>query len=97
MTHLSESYLESLGFSASWTKEHGYRTQYTKWDKDITRAIILVVTNDLIKDIVDEKKECTVDVWFWGQSPQGDYREIDSHMTISTTEELDTILSYLRD
>lgn len=96
MSHLTESYLESIGFSTSWSKDHGYRTQYTKWDTDITRAIILVVTNDLIKDITDEKKEGSVEVWFWGQTTQGDYREINTHMIISTTEELDTILSYLK-
>lgn len=97
MAHLTESYLESLGFSTSWSKDHGYRTEYTKYDKDVTKAIILVVTSDLTKDITDEKKEGPMEVWFWGQSTQGDYREIDSHMTISTSEELDTILSYLRD
>ena len=85
MTHLTDSYLEGLGFSLSWSKDHGYRSQYTKYDKDVTKAIILVAQTDVME------------VWFWGQTPQGDYREIDSHMSISTTEELDTILSYLRD
>jgi len=85
MTHLTDSYLEGLGFLLSWSKDHGYRSQYTKYDNDVTKAIILVAQTDVME------------VWFWGQTPQGDYREIDSHMSISTTEELDTILSYLRD
>jgi len=90
MAYLTDSYLEGLGFSLSWSQEHSYHDQYTKYDKDVTKAIILVAKTD-----IDKKKEYVFDVWFWGQTSQGDYREIDSRMSISTTKELDNVLRYL--
>jgi len=96
MTYITQSYLESLGFSTSWSREHGYRTQYGKYDKDVTRAIILISRTDLESSTTGKEDE-VFDIWFWGQTPDGDYGEVDSHMTISTVEELETIMGYLRD
>ncbi len=92
MEHLTESYLESLGFSVSWSRDHGYRTQYTKHDKDVEKAIILVSTTSVVDSIrMDETLE-VFEVWFWGKTTQGDYRELYSHMKISSAEELDSFL-----
>lgn len=96
MTQLTESYLESLGFSVSWAKEHGYHTQYTKHDDNIEHAIMLVSQTSVVDTIrMDETPE-VFEVWFWGKTPEGDYKEIDSHMLLSSVEELETILSYLK-
>ena len=96
MTQLTESYLESLGFSVSWAKEHGYHTQYTKHDDNIEHAIMLV-SQTLVVDTIrmDETPE-VFEVWFWGKTPEGNYEKVNSRMLLSSVEELETILSYLK-
>ena len=96
MQYLTESYLESLGFSISWSKEHGYHTQYTKHDEGVNHAIILVSRTSVVDSVTLEPESEVFDVWFWGPSASGDYVEVDSKMSLSTIEELDTILSYLK-
>ena len=106
MTHLTQTYLESLGFQLHWSQEHGYRAQYTRYDADVTRSISLISQTDCITDLrkhdydlfdVLFEPSIKFDVWFWGQTSDGRYAEIDSHMTISSVEELEILLSYLRD
>ena len=93
MERLTESYLESLGFTVSWSKDHGYYTQYTKTDEDVTKAIILVSQTSVVDSIqLDESPE-VFEVWFWGKTTQGDYKELNSHMKVSSIEELQRFLS----
>lgn len=96
MTQLTESYLESLGFSVSWTKEHKYHTQYTKHDDNIENAIMLISQTSVVDSIrMDETPE-VFEVWFWGKTPEGNYGEVNSCMLVSSVEELETILSCLK-
>ena len=95
MAQLTQSYLEGLGFQLSWSRDHGYRAQYTKYDEDVTRAIILISQTDSISALSGQPDEL-FDVWFYGQSTQGQYSEIDSYMTISSQEELESLLSLFR-
>lgn len=96
MEHLTQEYLESIGFHLGWSHDHAYRAQFTKYDSGVTRAIILLSQTDLVKSVT-VTEDTIFDVWFWGQTPTGAYSEVDSHMSISTKKELETILSYLRD
>lgn len=95
MTRLTQSYLEEHGFQLSWGQEHSYRAQYALYDSDVTRAIILVSQTDCIEALREQDGDI-YDVWFFGESTRGQYCEIDSHMSISSVEELETLMSYLR-
>lgn len=97
MEYLTESYLESLGFSISWAKEHGYHTQYTKHDEGVNHAIILVSRTSVVDSVrmTDDTPEI-FDVWFWGPTADGDYKEVETKMSLSTTEELSVLLDYLK-
>ena len=95
MTPLTQSYLEDLGFILSWGQEHSYRAQYSKYYENVTRAIKLVSQTDSISSLRGQSDNI-FDVWFFGQSTNGYYSEIDSHMSISSKEELETLLSYFR-
>ena len=95
MAQLTHEYLESLGFHQSWGRDHGYRTQYSRYDDLVTRGIELISQTDAVlaaQGTPDER----FDVWFYGQDLYQRYTEFDSHMTISTVEELDMVLSLLR-
>ena len=96
MGHLTQEYLESIGFQLGWSHDHAYKAQFTKYDSGVTRAIILISQTDLVKRVT-VTEDTIFDVWFWGQTPTGAYSEVDSHMSISTKKELETILSYFRD
>lgn len=95
MAQLTQSYLEGLGFQLSWSRDHGYRAQYTKYDEDVTRAIILISQTDCIEALREQDGDI-YDVWFFGESTRGQYSEIDSYMTISSQEELESLLSLFR-
>lgn len=96
MQYLTESYLESLGFSISWSKEHGYHTQYTKYDDGVNHALILVSRTSVVNSVTFEPEPEVFDVWFWGPSASGDYVEIESKMSLSSVEELSVLLNCLK-
>ncbi len=96
MQYLTESYLESLGFSISWSKEHGYHTQYTKHDDGVNHALILVSRTSVVDSVTFEPESEVFDVWFWGPSASGDYVEIESKMSLSSVEELSVLLDCLK-
>lgn len=95
MGHLTESYLESLGFSVSQSKDHDYHTQFTKYDKSIEHAIILV-SRDLVVDSTLCDDLGTLDIWFWGPTSSGSYKDVETMMSLSTVEELSVLLGYLK-
>lgn len=92
MEHLTQTYLEIAGFGLSWSKDHGYKAQYTKYDKDIKKAIILVSKDSFFGESSDDE---TFEVWFWENISDRDAIEFDSGKTISTVDELESILCYL--
>ena len=94
MTNLTGEYLEGLGFSLSWSKDHNFRAEYSKYNSDVTAAIHLVSQTNAVKALNGEL-DLVFDVWFFGQTLKGSYDEIDSHMSVSFVEELDTILKLL--
>lgn len=97
MEYLTESYLESLGFSISWAKEHCYHTQYTKHDEGVNHAIILVSRTSVVDSVrMEDDTPEIFDVWFWGPTTDGDYKEVETKMSLSTTEELSVLLDYLK-
>ena len=97
MEYLTESYLESLGFSISWAKEHGYHTQYTKHDEGVNHAIILVSRTSVVDSVrMEDDTPEIFDVWIWGPTTDGDYKEVETKMSLSTTEELSVLLDYLK-
>ena len=96
MQYLTESYLESLGFSISWSKEHGYHKQYTKYDEDVNHAIILVSRTSVVDSVTPEPESEVFDVWFWGPSASGGYDEVESKMSLSSVNELTVLLDYLK-
>ena len=96
MQYLTESYLESLGFSISWSKEHCYHTQYTKYDEGVNHAIILVSRTSVVDSVTLEPESEVFDIWFWGPSASGDYVEVESKMSLSSVEELSVLLDYLK-
>ena len=96
MQYLTESFFESLGFSTSWSKDHGYRTQYTKYDEGVNHALILVSRTSVVDSVTLEPESEVFDVWFWGPTTSGDYAEVDSKMSLSTFEELKVLLDYLK-
>ena len=96
MQYLTESFFESLGFSISWSKEHGYRTQYTKYDEGVNHALILVSRTSVVDSVTLEPESEVFDVWFWGPSASGDYVEVESKMSLSSVEELSVLLDCLK-
>lgn len=96
MQYLTESYLESLGFSISWSKEHSYHTQYTKYDDGVNHALILVSRTSVVDSVTFEPESEVFDIWFWGPSASGDYVEIESKMSLSSVEELLVLLNCLK-
>ena len=96
MQYLTESYLASLGFSISWSKEHGYHTQHTKYDDGVNHALILVSRTSVVDSVTFEPESEVFDVWFWGPSASGDYVEIESKMSLSSVEELSVLLNCLK-
>ena len=96
MQYLTESYLESLGFSISWAKDHGYHTQYTKQDEGVNHAIILISRTSVVDSVTLEPESEIFDVWFWGPSASGDYVEVESKMSLSSVEELSVLLDCLK-
>ena len=96
MQYLTESYLESLGFSISWSKEHGYRTQYTKYDEGVNHALILVSRTSVVDSVTPEPESEVFDVWFWGPSTSEDYAEVESKISLSSVEELSVLLDCLK-
>lgn len=96
MRHLTQEYLESIGFSISWSKEHGYHTQYTKYDDDVNHAIILVSRTSVVDSITLEPESEVFDVWFWGPSASEGYVEVESKMSLSSIEELSVLLDCLK-
>ena len=96
MRHLTQEYLESIGFSISWSKEHGYHTQYTKYDGGVNHALILVSRTSVVDSVTLEPESEVFDVWFWGPTTDGDYKEVETKMSLSTAEELSVLLDYLK-
>ena len=96
MQYLTESLLESLGFSISWAYDHGYHTQYTKYDEGVNHALILVSRTSVVDSVTLEPESEVFDVWFWGPSASGGYAEVDSKMSLSSVEELSVLLDYLK-
>ena len=96
MEYLTESYLESLGFSISWSKEHGYHTQYTKYDEGVNHALILVSRTSVVDSITLEPESEVFDVWFWGPTASGDYKEVETKISLSTMDELKVLLDCLK-
>ena len=95
MEYLTESYLESLGFSISWSKEHGYHTQYTKYDEGVNHALILVSRTSVVDSVTLKSESEVFDIWFWGPSTSGDYKEVETKMSLSSVEELSVLLNCL--
>ena len=89
---ITEEFLTNLGFSLSWRCDHGYRSQFTKYFDNVERSISLIS----VKPLGIEDEYTKFDVWFWGKDPEKGYCELDSHLQISTTEELEFLLSLLR-
>ena len=96
MIYITQSYLESLGFSISWSKEHGYHTQYTKSDEGVNHALILVSRTSVVDSVTLEPESEVFDVWFWGPSVSGGYVEVESKMSLSSVEELSVLLDCLK-
>ena len=91
---ITEEFLTEKGFNKQWSCEHNYRTQFTKYFDEVERSISLVS----IEPFGIEEEYTKFDVWFWGFDPNKMiYCDLDSHIQISTTEELEFLLKLLRD
>ena len=95
MTQLTQEYLEDLGFILSWSKDHNFKTQYAKYNSDVSSGIKLVSQNDTIQAIKGIP-DLVFNVWFFGQGLKGNFEEIDSCMSVSSVEDLDAILKLLK-
>ena len=90
---ITEEFLIEKGFNKQRSSEHDYRTQFTKYFDEVERSIILVS----VKPSGIEDEYTKFDVWFWGEDHYDGYCELDSHLQVSTTEELEFLLNLLRD
>ena len=95
MTQLTQEYLEGLGFFLSWSKDHNFKAQYAKYDSNVSSGIILVSQTDIIQAL-QGASDSVFNVWFFGQGLKGNFEEIDSHMSVSSVEDLDAILKLLK-
>lgn len=94
MAQLTQEYLEGLGFTLSWSKYHNFKEQYAKYDSDVSSGIILVSQTDILQ-VLKGASNLVFNVWFYGQGLNGNFEEIDSHMSVSSVEDLDAILKLL--
>ena len=90
---ITEEFLTEKGFNKHWNRDHNYRTQFTKYFDEVRRSISLVS----VEPFGIEEEYTKFDVWFWGEDFDKGYCELDSHMQIATTEELEFLLNLLRD
>ena len=99
MARLTREFLEANGFSAGQSRDHNYRTGYTRWYDDVERSITFLSTLDIVDYVRDNFENERFDVYFWGHDidHNGRYAQVDSHLTISTVEELNTLMAMLRD
>lgn len=91
---ITEKFLTEKGFYKHNSRIHRYRAQFIKYYDDVERSINLVST----EPFGIEEEYTKFDIWFWGYDPYINlYCDLDSHLQISTTEELEFLLNLLRD
>lgn len=91
MTQLTQEYLEEMGFTLSWSKNHNFKAQYAKYNSDVTSGIILVSQTESIQSL-QGVPDSVFDVWFFGPCTETLYGEVCSSVVVSSVEELDNIL-----
>ena len=90
---ITEEFLIEKGFNKHWSSEHNYCTQFTKYFDEVERSISFVST----ESFGIEGKYTKLDVWFWGLDPNKMiYCDLDSHLQVSTTEEVEFLLNLLK-
>jgi hypothetical protein len=94
MERLTGEFLIENGFLDHHRSQFNFRNEYTRYYDDVERSISFVSRSTIFDNTDDE----LFDVYFWGHNLDNgsEYATIDSHLSISTVEEFNVLMSMVR-